>query len=362
MQARAVLLLVLAVGAGLGTVQFARQWLSAQQAGRTEVRPPAEAPRRVARVLVAAADLSAGRFIAAEDLRWQSWPDEALAEGYVAEGAGTVEGFVGAVVRRPVAAGEPVTAGKVVRPGERGFLAAVLNPGMRAVSVPVNETTGIAGLIFPGDRVDLILSHSLHPDDPSGGTQRRAGETVLTDIRVLAIGQNLEVEAGEPKLGHTATLEVTPRQAEKIAVMLELGTIGLSLRSLALAEAQPDAAALPEPRLADAVTPGAAAMLAAAVAAASPGAVPAGRVGRPAAAREPHQTYTLDTDVSLLLARRPAAAAALPARPQVVVVRGNSIRGGGAAARGAGAGPSAGAGGAAGGAVQGSPSPGGGQS
>jgi pilus assembly protein CpaB len=142
----------------------------------------------------------------------------------------------GAVLRRPSAEGEPITYGNIVKPGERGFLAAVLDPGLRAVSVPVDEASSNAGLIFPGDHVDLILTQKLGEE---GEAERQVSETVLEDVRVLAMGRRLRSEEGEEASGgqaRTATLEVTPAGAEKVALTTELGKLSLSLRSLARQE------------------------------------------------------------------------------------------------------------------------------
>ena len=171
----------------------------------------------------------AGSFVKPEHVRWQAWPEEAVGDSYLLEGTAKPEDIVGAVVRRGIAAGEPVTNGRIVRPGDRGFLAAVLQPGMRAISVSVNPTTGIAGLVFPGDRVDLLLTQTI----PSGNTPRMASETVLENVRVLAIDQVLNDQSGEPTLGKNTTIEVTPKQAEVVAVASDLGKLSLSLRSLA---------------------------------------------------------------------------------------------------------------------------------
>ena len=150
-----------------GTATFAvRAWLE-----RRDPPAVAAAPEPVLRkaVLVAAADLAVGSFVQPDSLRWQDWPDVAVPETYLVRGQGDEAQFVGAVVRRPLIVGQPLTAGSVVKPGERGFLAAVLEPGMRAISVPVDEAAGNAGLIFPGDRVDLILTQTLSADgDPAG--------------------------------------------------------------------------------------------------------------------------------------------------------------------------------------------------
>jgi pilus assembly protein CpaB len=143
--------------------------------------------------------------------------------------------MIGAVVRKRIAAGEPIIDGAVVKPGERGFLAAVLEPGMRAVSVPINPTSANSGLIFPGDRVDLILTQSLVESESEGGV-RRVSETVLNDIRIIAMGTDTSDDPREGRANEkakTATFEVTPRQAEEVALLTELGKISLSLRSLA---------------------------------------------------------------------------------------------------------------------------------
>ena len=120
----------------------------------------------------------------------------------------------------------------MVRPGERGFLAAVLTPGMRAVTVPVTATSGIAGFVFPGDRVDLILAHDFQTGTGENRVINRASETLLTDVRVLAVDQKTASKDGAAALAKTATLEVEPRQAEMIAVSVKLGDLSLSLRSL----------------------------------------------------------------------------------------------------------------------------------
>ena len=138
-------------------------------------------------MLVADADLPAGIFVKPQHLRWQRWPTDDVPESYVLKGVRSDDEMIGAVVRRRIAMCEPLTDGGVVKPGERGFLAAVLEPGMRAVSVPVTPASANSGLIFPGDRVDLILTQSL-VESESEGSVRRVSETVLSDIRIIATG------------------------------------------------------------------------------------------------------------------------------------------------------------------------------
>ena len=130
-------------------------------------------------------------------------------------------------------------------PGSRGFLAAVLGPGMRAVSVPVSATSGISGFVFPGDQVDILITHQLTGSEAA----HRAAETVLHDVRVIGIDQKLDSKNGEALVAHTATLEVTPKQSEMIAVAAEIGKLSLSLRSLAT---PPDEKQLADANAADA--------------------------------------------------------------------------------------------------------------
>ncbi|MGH6945300.1 MAG: Flp pilus assembly protein CpaB [Geminicoccaceae bacterium] len=232
---RRILVLLAAVIAAGGTAMYARSWIEGQQP-TTAVAAPAP-QHDIYEVLVADVELPAGTFVKAQQLRWQQWPTDDVPESYVLKGERSLDDMAGAVVRARIVAGEPITDGAVVKPGDRGFLAAVLSPGMRAVSVPINAISGNSGLIFPGDRVDLILTQSLVTED-SGGA-RRVAETVLHDIRIIAMGADISDSRapGEANArAKTATFEVTPVQAEKVALLTELGKLSLSLRSLAQPE------------------------------------------------------------------------------------------------------------------------------
>jgi pilus assembly protein CpaB len=213
---------------------YARNWIASQQ---TAVAVAAPAPKEeIYEVLVADTNLPAGTFVKPQHVRWQRWPTDDVPESYVLRSQRTEEEMVGAVVRHGIAPGEPITDGAVVKPGDRGFLAAVLSPGMRAVSVPVTPAASNSGLIFPGDRVDLILTQTLISTDGQGGATRRVSETVLENIRILAMGTETSDDPKEGKShekAKTATLEVTPHQAEAVALVTELGKLSLSLRSLA---------------------------------------------------------------------------------------------------------------------------------
>lgn len=240
MQVRGFILLLAAFGLAGATGLGIKTWLDGQRAQlMSQARTPAPKPEK--RVLVADRDIPTGSFVRPEALRWQAWPEAALSKAYLVEGERRLEDVVGALARQPLVAGEPLTEAKVVAPGHSGFLAAVLQPGLRAVTVPVTATSGIAGFIFPGDRVDLILTHTV-PQDGEERTERRASETVLRDIRILAIDQKVEGKAGETIQARTATLEVTPKQGESVALVQDMGRLSLSLRSLAR-EGEPDAPA-----------------------------------------------------------------------------------------------------------------------
>jgi pilus assembly protein CpaB len=230
---RRIIVLLIAVIAAGGTAMYARSWVEGQQAPSAVAAPAPKETRH--EVLVADVELPAGTFVKPQHLRWQRWPTDDVPDSYVLRGVRQQEDMVGAVVRRGIAAGVPLTDGAVVKPGDRGFLAAVLNPGMRAVSVPITPTSGNSGLIFPGDRVDLILTQTLIPAEGEAST-RRVSETVLRNIRIIAMGTETGDDADDGRhneKARTATFEVTPSQAETVALLTELGKLSLSLRSLA---------------------------------------------------------------------------------------------------------------------------------
>ncbi len=232
MSVRNIILILVAVAITAGTGLVARSWISSKRPPPVAAAPPPQVKKTF--VLVADKDLPAGTFIKENLLTWQSWPDEKPHPSYLIKNKDDEEALFGSVVRRGISAGQPITSGRIIQSGERGFLAAVLRPGYRAVSLRVNATSSIAGLIFPGDRVDIILTHSVK----AGGPKRRVSETVLTNVRILAIDQKTNDQETAPKVGKNATFEVTPKQAEMLSVLSDLGKLSLSLRSLAKNEAE----------------------------------------------------------------------------------------------------------------------------
>ena len=229
--------LVLLLGAliiAIGTAFAARSMFAGGAAPDANAAAVPTGPR----VLVAKRALTAGTIITADALGFQPWPKELVQDAYFIEGEADMNKLLGTVVRYPITAGEPVTQGSLVAPGDRGFLAAALGPGMRAVTVPVSATTGVAGFVFAGDRVDLMLVQTFLQQTPDGKEIEDDGvETLLENLRVLATDQTTEKttdENGKTVVSEfrTVTLEVTPRHAEMIAVAQSMGTLSLSLRSI----------------------------------------------------------------------------------------------------------------------------------
>ena len=187
------------------------------------------------KVLVAKKALPVGTIIDPDSFAFQPWPKELMQGAYYVENQPDAKNLAGTVVRYPIAAGQPVTRGSLVGPEDRGFLAAALGPGMRAVTVPVNASAGVAGFVFPGDHVDLVLTQQVAGG--GDGPALRVSETIVRNVRVLATDQRFTDKDADGKTAvktfSNVTLEVTPRIAEKVAVAQSMGQLSLSLRSLA---------------------------------------------------------------------------------------------------------------------------------
>lgn len=195
-----------------------------------------EAPVAGPRVMVATRALPVGTIVDAASVRFQPWPKELVENAYYLETTPEARNLIGTVVRYPITAGQPITQGALVKPGDRGFLAAALAPGMRAITVPVSTQSSVAGFVFPGDRVDLVLTQNV----PGGGDgpPLKVSETILRNLRVLATDQRTDKQTDDKGATvvtaySTVTLEATPRIAEKIAVAQTVGALSLSLRSIA---------------------------------------------------------------------------------------------------------------------------------
>jgi pilus assembly protein CpaB len=250
MKTRTIIFAAIALIMGLITATFARHQLST---AREHIAQQAQDhSATTAYVLVAAHDIASGALLQDDDFSWQSWPDDQLSEAYLRKGRDDAHSLTGAVVRQRIAQGQPIGSGSVIHPGERGFLAAVLAPGMRATTVPLNATADGAGLILPGDHVDLLLSHQIPDMTTPNAPARTVSETVLTNVRVVAIDQTVNDQDKKPITGKTATFEVTSKQAEQIEVAKLIGNLSLVLRSAGDPEEKPSEKDAGKPVVADA--------------------------------------------------------------------------------------------------------------
>ena len=226
--------------------------------------PVVAAPvKPMAQVLVAHRDLPVGTALASGDLAWQAWPLDAVNPAFITDGQapqaapkgasaavagavtraatdavsrGPMDALYGAIVREPILANEPVTNAKLVRGGEGGFMAVVLRPGMRAIAVPVSSATAAGGFILPGDRVDVMQSHTQEGGSQGAGSMfSRAGQVaqvLLRNVRVLAIDQTTKTPRNTPAvIGAVATLEVPAPYADILVRAKAQGEIVLALRS-----------------------------------------------------------------------------------------------------------------------------------
>lgn len=237
MNVKKIMLLVGALVIAAVTAIMAKNMFAGAGAEQAQAAAATPAVPVGPKVLVARKDLPVGTIIDAESLTFQPWPKEMTQSAYYTEGApdADMSKLLGTVVRYPVTAGQPMTRGALVGPNDRGFLAAALGPGMRAITVPVNSSTGVAGFVFPGDRVDMVLTQDVQGG--GDGPPLKVSETIVRNMRVLATDQRTDQKDADGKVSvktfTTVTLEATPRIAEKIAVAQSMGQLSLALRSIA---------------------------------------------------------------------------------------------------------------------------------
>jgi pilus assembly protein CpaB len=228
MKAARIIVLSIAVTAG---------GVAALLAGRQEkVEAPPEpvATLDTTEILIAKVDIGAGKTVSPQELQWQLWPTAAAGPSFIRKNnrPDAVEHLTGSTARAPFAAGEPINEAKLIK-GTGGYMAAILPPGMRAISTEISAETGAGGFILPQDRVDVILSRRDREAEKAAGVDTFVSETILTNVRVLAIDQAVEEKNGQRVVvGKTATLELSSRQAETLALARQMGTLSLALRSL----------------------------------------------------------------------------------------------------------------------------------
>jgi len=267
-----IVVLCVAAAAAIGLALVVRTMGSGGDAVATASAAPAPPPRPTARILVAAKDLAPGARLADGDIVWKDWPVDLLNPAYITDGTVPVPGaeakeaeepakddkpegavaavtrkaaemtgpaaeadFFGAVVREPIAAGEPVVARKIVRSGDSGYMAAYLEPGMRAMAIRVTVETAAGGFILPGDRVDVVLTREVTLANIGEAAQasKFSSNIVMQNVKVLAIDQAVQAGDELAVVGATATLEVRPGDAEALALAKSEGELSLVLRSYA---------------------------------------------------------------------------------------------------------------------------------
>lgn len=243
MDAKKIVLLVGALIIAVTTALLARSMLSSSSAPQVNAASmPVEADQP--HVLVATKALPVGTILDAESFRFQPWPKDLIEQAYYLKGQADPVKLAGSVVRTAISVGQPLTQGGLVKPGDRGFLAAALGAGMRAVTVPVSAQSSVAGFVFPGDRIDLVLTQSVAGG--GDGEALKVSETILRNLRVLATDQRMDAMGadGKPEVRtySNVTIEVTPKIAEKIAVAQTIGSLSMSLRSIADTASDLDAA------------------------------------------------------------------------------------------------------------------------
>jgi pilus assembly protein CpaB len=281
--------------------------------GAKPAPPPAEPPVRLVGVRVAEVDLVVGTFFDPAAAPFVQTPEHEVRDDWLVAGGPDLSG---AVVIGAVPRGQPVPRGALLTPGQEGFLAAVLTPGARAVSVGVDAVSGNAGLIFPGDRVDVLLTQRIDDSARTGDLALSWGsETILRNVRVIAVDQNLKTDLAArdaSAVARTITLEVSPAEAEIVAVARNLGALSMTLRSL-VREGEADAPAVEAPTWAGDVS----AVIRAATGRGGP-------VGGPAPGPAPATDRAVPPPPAIEAAAEPAAApAAAPAQARrVTVMRG----------------------------------------
>lgn len=226
MRVRDIIGLTLALVLAVGVAFLTRIFLTKSE---TKDQPKVEKVKQSTKVLVAEKTLFPGDTIKHGDLGWQDWEKDAVVSDYLTNETNTLEEFIGSIVRFPIHKSNPIVREELVKKGEKSFLAAVISPGKRAVSIDVTPSASDSGLIFPGDYVDVIVSSVVDARNQQQGRSK----TILKNVKVIALDTTLSTPDSSPKIPpHVATLEVTPAEAEVLMAGAKEGTLTLSLHSM----------------------------------------------------------------------------------------------------------------------------------
>jgi pilus assembly protein CpaB len=222
-----IVVLTIAIGAGGIAAYLA--------SGSDKPAPEPTVQMQTVDVLVAKSDIGLGQTVNPDDLQWQTWPAATASNSFIRrnERPDATTQITGSIARAPFIAGEPIREAKLVKANGSGFMAAILPTGMRAVSTEISPETGAGGFILPNDRVDVLLTKRDKNPDRTGQPDLVNSETILSNVRVLAIDQAPKEKDGQNVVvGKTVTLELKPEQAETLARSRQTGTLSLALRSI----------------------------------------------------------------------------------------------------------------------------------
>lgn len=232
-----IAVLGIAVSAGIGAMFLMRGDQQPAPQPEIVIAPAPGIP--TTDVLVAAVDLPMGQTLQESDLRWQAWPADAVPTGLISRSEGTevLGEITGSIARAQILSGEPIRRERLIKGDGGGFMSAILPQGMRAVAITIDTrgSSSAGGFVLPNDRVDVLQTNRDEDASRAQAADVFTTETILTNIRVLAIGKNVQVDAQGNSFveGENATLELTPAQAEIVTLAQRVGSVSLALRSLA---------------------------------------------------------------------------------------------------------------------------------
>ena len=229
MRVRDIIGLILALALAMGVAFLTRYFLTKEDKQGVQ-----QAKTTLPKILAANKILNQGDKISAGDLTWQEWHEATISSNYIKEGTSKIEDWLGAIVRAHFDKDEPILISELIKPGDKGILAALVSPGKRAISIDVTAQSASSGLIVPGDYVDVVVSKSI---TSSGGVQSGQSKIVAKNIKVLAVDVETADMHEKPKaVPKVVTLEVSSSEAELITAATKEGTLSLSLHSIEQAE------------------------------------------------------------------------------------------------------------------------------
>lgn len=228
MRSKTIMMILMAVVFGTAAIFAGQKWLD-RQSSRLQAMQPVARPAATQKVVVAAVPLRFGSEIGREHLREIEWPQGALPRGAFGSVAEILDGATRRVALAAMEENEPILKAKITGPGQRASLASVIQEGMKAVTVRVNDVAGVAGFVLPGERVDMLLTRSVDREEAYA-------DVILQNVKVLAIDQSADERADKPSIVKAVTLEVTTAQAQKLTLAASVGTLSLALRAAGIVE------------------------------------------------------------------------------------------------------------------------------